>query len=419
MLVVVKKETVETSPQLLIVADDLSGAADCANACRQAGLNASVRLDALGPGGATESSVAALSLDADTRAWASDRAAEVHARILQRHLRKGGHLYKKLDSTLRGNIGAELAAAVEVAGMAIVAPAFPTMGRTTVNGHQLLNGVALQHTEVWRHEGLQGTSDLVGIMRAQNLNTLAVGLSDIRGPADLLRSLFIDSARQGRQVLVCDAERDDDLARIAQASWQLPLPCFWAGSAGLVGHLATAISTDPSVASLPVPPVTGRCLVVVGSMSGISAAQVDQLRRKRAMPLISVSADALMGAEADAGWQQARNALAAALSCGDALVVVSSASRADRTAGPAISKALGRLAATQASHIGAVIATGGETARAVLQALGISSLNLAAEVEPGVPISVASGARTLPVITKAGAFGTAMTLVRCYDALRP
>ncbi|MBV6274253.1 four-carbon acid sugar kinase family protein [Alcaligenaceae bacterium CGII-47] len=319
---------------------------------------------------------------------------------------------------MRGNIGAEVAAAVEVAGMAIVAPAFPTMGRTTVNGHQLLNGVALQHTEVWRHEGLQGTSDLVGIMRGQNLNTLAVGLSDIRGPVDLFRSLFINSARQGKQVLVCDAERDDDLARIAQASWQLPFPCFWAGSAGLVGQLAAAISSGPSIESRPVPSVAGRCLVVVGSMSGISGAQVDQLRRKRAMPLLSVSADALMGAEAHAGWLHSQEALAAALSRGDAMLAVSCVTQLDRTVGPALSKALGRLVATQASQIGAIVATGGETARAVLHALGVSRLDLAAEVEPGVPISVASGTRTLPVITKAGAFGTAMTLVRCYDALR-
>jgi uncharacterized protein YgbK (DUF1537 family) len=77
-----------------------------------------------------------------------------------------------------------------------------------------------------------------------------------------------------------------------------------------------------------------------------------------------------------------------------------------------------RVLAPYASRIGALVLTGGETARAVLQALGIRALWLASEVEPGVPLSVALASRPIPIITKAGAFGDRNTLARCRAALR-
>jgi uncharacterized protein YgbK (DUF1537 family) len=66
-----------------------------------------------------------------------------------------------------------------------------------------------------------------------------------------------------------------------------------------------------------------------------------------------------------------------------------------------------------------LILTGGETARAVLAAAGVDAIRLRGEVEPGVPIGVTVGAVTLPVVTKAGAFGDDHTLLRALAALRP
>ena len=58
-----------------------------------------------------------------------------------------------------------------------------------------------------------------------------------------------------------------------------------------------------------------------------------------------------------------------------------------------------------------------ETARALLPAFGASALQLVSEIEPGVPLSIAIGRRALPVVTKAGAFGSPEALLRCYSAL--
>ena len=68
--------------------------------------------------------------------------------------------------------------------------------------------------------------------------------------------------------------------------------------------------------------------------------------------------------------------------------------------------------------VGALIVTGGETARAVLTASDITGLRLLREVEPGVPLAVSTGARQIPVITKSGSFGNRATLAHCVQVLR-
>jgi 4-hydroxythreonine-4-phosphate dehydrogenase len=71
-----------------------------------------------------------------------------------------------------------------------------------------------------------------------------------------------------------------------------------------------------------------------------------------------------------------------------------------------------------ADRVGALVATGGETARAILDAWGIQRLRLLGEIEPGLPWSLAECAnRDVLILTKAGGFGTPGTLLRCREFL--
>ena len=87
--------------------------------------------------------------------------------------------------------------------------------------------------------------------------------------------------------------------------------------------------------------------------------------------------------------------------------------------GVVLSAALAALVRPFAGRVGALVATGGETARAVFEAWGVNRLRLIGEVEAGLPFSVTSGwSRELPVLTKAGGFGGPETLLRCRQFLR-
>jgi 4-hydroxythreonine-4-phosphate dehydrogenase len=87
--------------------------------------------------------------------------------------------------------------------------------------------------------------------------------------------------------------------------------------------------------------------------------------------------------------------------------------------GARLAQAMGLFVAGIADHVGGLVATGGETARAVLDAWGVTRLRIRGEVEAGVAFSTTEDwRRGLPVVTKAGGFGDAETLVRCREFMR-
>ena len=403
--------------RILILADDLSGAADCASAFARAGMDATV---AFGDGSARMSPASVLAIDADSRRLPASQAAQIHQDLHARFYAEGMLVYKKIDSTLRGNFAEELAAMAPAAGLAIVAPAFPEAGRTTRDGCQYVYGAPLEQSEIWRVEGMNGAADIAALLGHHGLRTVRLSLSALRSERADVAVQLAAFARNGVQAVVCDAETDADLRLIAQASLDVPTRCFWVGSAGLATHLATAVR-QALPRTLPIaskPTVRGAILTVVGSMSGISREQARQLDAATGIGCTEVPIDVLQGGPLDAAWLDLQQRLGGALADGrDLLLMIGTNAVVDPDQGIVLCEALARLVSPLTAEVGALIATGGETARALLGTMGYHSLRLAGEVEAGVPLSVAVGPRALAVITKAGAFGSGDTLLRCYQTL--
>ncbi|TFV99460.1 four-carbon acid sugar kinase family protein [Oxalobacteraceae bacterium OM1] len=408
--------------QTVIIADDLSGAADCAGAFVKAGLDTLVVIDRHAEECPGTRTAQVISVDADTRRLPADEAAAVHLELLRRYHAPGALLYKKIDSTLRGNFAQELAAILgeaERTGLAIVAPAFPQTGRVTTGGHQYLNGIPLEQTEVWRAEGIAGTAYIPTMLARHGIRTATVGMDDIRRGARHVRALLEARIADGMQAVVCDAESESDLEVIVQASLPLSVPRFWVGSAGLTAHLPGAVAMrEPATAT---PPVTtdGSILTVVGSLSSVSRAQAEYLAAAVPMARVDVPASVLRDGRSHPRWQALRATVEASLKeSRDMLVLIEKGESINMGEGLQLCQALAMLLAPLAEHIGAVVSTGGETARAILSAMGSKGLHLVGEIESGVPLSVAAGIKPIPVITKAGAFGRPDTLLRCYETLQ-
>ncbi len=403
---------------MLIIADDLSGAADCGVACAKAGLDTIVSLDeAAGTGNGQ-----AVAIDADTRGKPAAAAAAETARIVRAHAAPGQILFKKLDSTLRGNVGAELAAvlltrrAMHGNLIAIMAPAFPATGRTTACGHQLLHGVPLEHTDIWRREGIEGIAYIPAMLDAWGLRTAVIRLEIVRDEVQLRTALAEAAAHC--DVIVCDASVDADLRAIARASMLLGRNTIWVGSAGLAHYLPEATGLQRRRRALPLPIVNGPMLFTVGSVSAISREQVRHLA-PAGVEVVTVPPALLRAGAGTAGWAGSQAALAAALATGhDTVALLGMAADVDLSEGPQLCQALGQLVAPFVWSVSALVATGGETARAVLQGSGVTGLRLIGELEAGVPVSITTDGHALPVITKAGAFGQPDTLLHCRAALR-
>lgn len=386
--------------RVAVISDDLTGAADTGVQLARAGYRTAVAF-----GRAPEpadSDIDALVIDTDSRALdpaaAAERVAAAVADVAARPL-----LYKKLDSTLRGPVAAELRAALAASGrvQAIVAPAFPASGRTTRGGTQLVHGEPVERTAFADDPGFPvRESHLPSLLAAAGLGRVSVVDSD--------------SMREAGDApwVVVDAEADADLERIVRAVPD-PAAVLWAGSAGLALALGR-VYPGPRAHAPGARRAARRVLVVVGSAN---AAAREQLERLAAGPepvaLVelepaALSADHLEGAS---------SALGAALDAGGICVLAVAAGSGDgERITQALAEVVGRL--SDGERVDGLVLTGGATAIAVARRLGAHGLVIEDELEPGVPIGRLLGPAPHPVVTKAGGFGTPDALRAACRALR-
>jgi len=442
-------------PSIVIVADDLTGAADCGVACTAAGLSTVVVLSEAMR--ARDLAAEAIAFDADTRRH-SPEAAGAATELAVRQLCAGGGvrvLYKKIDSTLRGKVAAEIAAARrssagllppgETSGesapappLAVVAPAFPATGRTTCGGRMFLRGIPLEESEVWRNERISGVADVPALLQTSaGLRTASAALEAIRAGVETLAATLAKHAAAGVEAVVCDAETEEDLSAIAHAAAQLRRPVVFAGSAGLARHLPQAFGlmrkqeSPPNLArpaSPPVPdsliPESGPAaraplLFVVGSMSQVSREQLRRLANESGVRVLTVPPATLRAGQGAVPWEDAMRLMDEALRGSDDVALALDLDQGvDLGESAYLSGALAQFLLPLARRCSGLFCTGGETARALLTAAGAVGIRLVGEVEPGVPLGTMEGWHNLPIVTKAGAFGTPQTLVRCRAALR-
>jgi 4-phospho-D-threonate 3-dehydrogenase / 4-phospho-D-erythronate 3-dehydrogenase len=390
---------VSGAPDLLIVADDLSGAADSAAALADRATTV-VLLDA----DAALPPASVLAVDTDSR-YAPPVAAGARAAAAIRRGGPGTLVYKKIDSTLRGNIGPEIRACLAALDarhgrrhLAVVAPAFPATGRTVAGGRVLVAGEPVEA----RHPG---RVPLLAQLDAAGLTVWLLDLDELRAgdPAALLAGAVgtVDA-------VVVDALTADDLALTAAASSGLPV--LLAGSGGLAHHLTAPTGAHAQAPVTAGSPVAGPVLAVVGSRSEQAYAQCRALAA--GLPAVPVAVT-----DGDGGTERAAGELRAALAAGrDAVVFLDPGLAVEPARAQEFAGALAQVARAGLDAAGALVATGGETARAVLLAAGVHALTVDGESEPGVVR--AHTADGLTVITKAGAFGDDGTLLRTARALR-
>jgi 4-hydroxythreonine-4-phosphate dehydrogenase len=412
--------------RLLILADDLSGAADCANAFANGGLSATVVFEDTGEdiGGDV------LAIDCDTRHLTSEQAALRVAEILRRHTLGNSNLtvFKKIDSTLRGNVGAELRAVLEERRLhvrqsqrivAILAPAFPARGRTTVGGYQMVHGIPLHQTEMWLHNRISGEAYLPAMMEKSGLKTALFPLELIRSGRIQL-SAALRRASLEFDVLACDAENDEDLKAIAEGSFPLGNDAIWVGSAGIAYQFPNAARWPAGASPAEQPgPLMAPILFAVGSMSTVSHRQAVRLERGTPVTVLHIQPSTLLRGPSSLAWARVAAGIDNSLKSGhDTLLVLDPSECVDATERRRLANALGLMLAPYAKIVGALVATGGETARAILDGWGVKAFMMLGEIEKGLPYSFARlDGRSLAVLTKAGAFGNDETLVSCWDFL--
>ncbi len=234
---------------MLVIADDLTGAADTAGAFAASGHRCVVVLHGNRPSSLPTDTLpinetdtdAIIVVDTDTRAMREAEARRVTADVVG-HLGPA-ELFIKIDSTLRGHVRATVEAALSAMTIPpariVVCPAFPDHGRSIVDGRVQVHGAVID--------------------------------------APSLREMFADLADMP-MVYVPDARTDDDLADIVATSTtatEAAVSTLWVGSAGLARHLGARGSVSNPDSSRPA--AARRVIVVAGSQHGRTAEQLDHL----------------------------------------------------------------------------------------------------------------------------------------------
>ena len=340
-----------TSLECLLIADDLTGACDAAVHFARRGYRTQVHLDS----DSQETGVLAISTESRDLNVAELR--QVMRGLAQRlPIAQARILFKKIDSTLRGNVGAEIAAALAAFGCeaAVITPAFPAMGRTVEGGYLRVGG-----------------AEAIDLAARLGLDTCA----------HVQPGMVFAAIESGACFISVDAACDRDLDAIALAGLESGRRILWAGSAGLASALARTLPwggpPGPGCPPGTAPRPASSVLFCIGSDHPVTVEQQRHLlalgRAEHVMLNLSVRQTSV---------ERVRELVGNAAGAATALVL-----------------------------------SGGDTASLVCRALGVRGIQLADEIVPGIPWGYLSGGAFdgWRVATKSGGFGAPHALIQVAD----
>lgn len=402
------------------IADDFTGATDLANNLVRAGMRV---VQAIGvPAGPVAADVDAVVVALKSRTIAPAEAVAQSLEALRWLQAQGARqIYFKycstFDSTPAGNIGPVTEALMAAIGtpFTIATPAFPDNQRTVFKGYLFVGDVLLNESGMRKHPLTPMTdANLVRVLQAQTQQR--VGLIDHRSVAAgeaAIRARIAELQAEGVGVAIVDAVSNDDLLRLGPALRDLPLVT---GGSGVALGLPANFGLAPSPRSATLPAARGRQAIVSGSCSNATNAQVAEFIASGGAAL------ALDPLRIAAGEDVAGEALAWArplLDPGPVLVYSTARPEAVQAiqarvgveeAGAMVERTIASIACGLVEQgVRQLVVAGGETSGACVQALGISSLLIGPQIDPGVPWCHAASPLApggLHVTLKSGNFGT-------------
>ncbi|GAA3726811.1 four-carbon acid sugar kinase family protein [Salinactinospora qingdaonensis] len=416
---------------VLVVADDLTGA----NATGARFARSGLRVATVAPEHVTRGTedYDVIIANLDSRHLPPQQAADLVTDVVEA-VWPVSLVVKRTDTTLRGNVGAELEAAwravrervpASTRVRALFTPAFPASGRVTVDGVQLLDGAPLERTELAYDPLTPMTTSVVAEIVARQ-SELPLRHVPMRKVTQTM--LTADLLAGDEPIVLCDAFTEQHIADIAAAAAEAHRR-----------HGTVWVSVDPGPAGAMLADAlrlggqsapAGPLLAVIGSATELTRRQVQAVRRTGPMRFVDLDVAALVADDAYRREVAATLTDHLATAVFPELVVVRTVtSLGDINAlSPAARRALPHTLASLVADVVGVEApvpsglftSGGDVTSAVLDELGVRAFEVGGEVLPLAVYGVLSGGPLdgVPVVTKGGLIGDDTALVECFARLR-
>jgi len=388
--------------KMLLIADDFTGANDSGIKIVQRGYDASISLNC---NEKFDSNINII--DTETRNLNKNKAYDIVDKTISNLENLSDYLviYKKVDSTLRGNIRSEYEAIYKYLNpqFVIFAPAHPNLGRTTKDGIQYVNGKRILDTEFSQDPEKPVTND--------NIKNIL---------ADKMHHHYIDEIRKDLNIKpginTFDCEIYDDLLKIAQKSLEIDQRVLFIGSAGLCDALFDELIIKK--------PAVG----IVGSVSSQNKESIEYCK-KMGVPVIKIT---LMD-YVNNSYKNKIDQVICLLKENKDVIIVTSKDRRDYTetleylrennlkTDLILSKLLKSISISIINEvdISGVFTSGGTTSIEFLKSIGATGTNLINEIENGVIMNKIKGvSNDLYLVTKAGAFGNKKTIYNSLNQIR-
>jgi 3-dehydrotetronate 4-kinase len=332
------------------------------------------------------------------------------------------------DSTDAGNIGPVADAFVKAlgSGFALACPAFPTNARTVYQGHLFVGGALLNESGMENHPLTpMKDANLVRVLSRQTDGTVGlIPFATVEQGAMAIRKALTALKEQGRRYAIVDAVSDAHLVAIGEAAESHVLITGGSGIAmGLPANFRRAGLLPEHGDPATLPNTTACTAVLSGSCSRATLQQLGHARLH--VPVLDLdpitTPDAAALSDAALHW--------AAGKLGAMPIVIAASAPPDKVAalqaklgrdaaGALIEGSLARIAeGLVARGVRRLVVAGGETSGAVVARLGVRSLQIGPEIDPGVPWTASVGAKPLLLALKSGNFGAPDFFTKAFQRL--
>lgn len=424
--------TSSARPLLGCIADDFTGATDLANMLVRGGMRTVQSIGVPASGERVEADALVVALKSRTIP-AADAVAQALAALNWLRAQGCRQFFFKycstFDSTDAGNIGPVADALLDAlsdagasgesearAGVFTIAcPAFPENGRTIYRGHLFVGDVLLNESGMENHPLTPMTdANLVHVLQRQTPSKVGLVRYDcVAHGAAKVREVFDALRRDGTRMAITDALSDADLYTLGEACADLALITGGSGIAlGLPANFRRAGLLADKADAAQLPPVEGLSAVLAGSASKATNAQVAAWRESRPAfridPLAAARGEPVVERALDFARGHLGNrqpVLIYATATPDEVKAVQSELGAQQ-AGHLVESTLAAIACgLHELGVRKFVVAGGETSGAVVQALGVHTLRIGAQIDPGVPATATIGDTPLALALKSGNFG--------------
>ncbi|MDO5348568.1 MAG: four-carbon acid sugar kinase family protein [Lachnospiraceae bacterium] len=263
-------------PEILIIADDLTGANDTGVMIAQQGVKTCTILDLIHAGKSEVKESGCLSYSTDSRGSTRQEAYSRVYQAVEKLKSMDIQIYsKRIDSTLRGNLGAEMDAMLDCLGdgrMAVIVPSFPQAGRIYIQGQLLVNGIPLYRTAAASDpKNPIHTASALDRFRQQSRYPIAeIYLNEIEKGTCYLADRLAELYQEGIRGIIFDAVSDQEFVQIAEAVIRSRIPFITVDPGSFTARMVSQVLSRSQEERAKV-------LFAVGSVNEVASRQTQKL----------------------------------------------------------------------------------------------------------------------------------------------